>query len=291
MENKRSVTVVAALVREGNQFLIGQRPEGKARAGMWEFIGGKTEPNETNEEALIRECREEIGVTVEVGTLFMDVLHDYPDLFVHLFVYNAKITEGEPQRLEHQDFRWITPGDRRRCVLPRRCRCAREDQGGVSCRGSKLMRPTLRTLFLHGGDILKSPGMQIAKENMQHGSVSVFEHSVCVALVCLWLVHWLHLKVNQRALVRGALLHDYFLYDWHTPDPAHRLHGFRHAGTALRNADRDFELNDTERDMIKKHMFPLNPAPPRFKETAVLCLADKYCALRETVLQRKKANK
>jgi len=182
-------------------------------------------------------------------------------------------------------------GDRRRCVLPRRCRCAREDQGGVSCRGSKLMRPTLRTLFLHGGDILKSPGMQIAKENMQHGSVSVFEHSVCVALVCLWLVHRLHLKVNQRALVRGALLHDYFLYDWHTPDPAHRLHGFRHAGTALRNADRDFELNDTERDMIKKHMFPLNPALPRFKETAVLCLADKYCALRETVLQRKKAKK
>ena len=134
------------------------------------------------------------------------------------------------------------------------------------------MRPTLRTLFLHGGDILKSPGMQIAKENMQHGSVSVFEHSVCVALVCLWIVHRLHLKVNQRALVRGALLHDYFLYDWHTPDPAHRLHGFRHAGTALRNADRDFELNDTERDMIKKHMFPLNPAPPRFKERL-------FCAL------------
>lgn len=120
MENKRSVTVVAALVREGDKFLIGQRPEGKARAGMWEFIGGKTEPNETNEEALIRECREEIGVTVEVGTLFMDVLHDYPDLFVHLFVYNAKITEGEPQRLEHQDFRWITPGeidDARFCPL------------------------------------------------------------------------------------------------------------------------------------------------------------------------------
>lgn len=111
MENKRSVTVVAALVREGDKFLIGQRPEGKTRAGMWEFIGGKTEPNETNEEALIRECREEIGVTVEVGTLFMDVLHDYPDLFVHLFVYNAKIIEGEPQRLEHQDFRWITPGE------------------------------------------------------------------------------------------------------------------------------------------------------------------------------------
>ena len=124
MENKRSVTVVAALVREGNRFLIGQRPEGKARAGMWEFIGGKTEPNETNEEALIRECREEIGVTVEVGTLFTDVLHDYPDLFVHLFVYNAKITEGEPQRLEHQDFRcsapqmWMCSRRSRRSFLP-----------------------------------------------------------------------------------------------------------------------------------------------------------------------------
>ena len=109
MENKRSVTVVAALVREGDKFLIGQRPEGKARAGMWEFIGGKTEPNETNEEALIRECREEIGVTVEVGPLFVDVLHDYPDLFVHRFVYNAKIPEGAPQRLEHEHFSWISP--------------------------------------------------------------------------------------------------------------------------------------------------------------------------------------
>ena len=111
MENKRCVTVVAALVREGDKFLIGQRPVGKARAGLWEFIGGKTETNETNEEALIRECREEIGVTVEVGTLFMDVLHDYLEVFVHLYVYNAKIVEDEPQRLEHQDFRWITPGE------------------------------------------------------------------------------------------------------------------------------------------------------------------------------------
>lgn len=129
MENKRSVTVVAALVREGDKFLIGQRPEGKARAGMWEFIGGKTEPNETNEEALIRECREEIGVTVEVGTLFMDVLHDYPDLFVHLFVYNAKITEGEPQRLEHQDFRWITPEEiDALCSAPQMSMCSRRSR-------------------------------------------------------------------------------------------------------------------------------------------------------------------
>ena len=140
------------------------------------------------------------------------------------------------------------------------------------------MRPTLRTLFLHGGDILKSPGMQIAKENMQHGSVSVFEHSVCVALVCLWLVHRLHLKVNQRALVRGALLHDYFLYDWHEKDESHRWHGFHHARRALDNASRDFELNCIERDIIEKHMFPLNLTPPRFAESVVVTCADKICA-------------
>ena len=146
------------------------------------------------------------------------------------------------------------------------------------------MRPTLRTLFLHGGDILKSPGMQIAKENMQHGSVSVFEHSVCVALVCLWLVHRLHLKVNQRALVRGALLHDYFLYDWHAHDGGrHRMHGFTHGGTAMRNAVRDFHLNRVERDSIENHMFPLTPIPPRYLEGYLVTVADKISATRETV--------
>lgn len=109
MEHKKRVTVAAALIRDGNRFFIGQRPEGKARAGLWEFIGGKTEPGETPQQALVRECKEEIGVTVEVGSLFTDVLHNYPDLFVHLYVYNAKIVKGEPQRLEHQDFRWIMP--------------------------------------------------------------------------------------------------------------------------------------------------------------------------------------
>ena len=145
------------------------------------------------------------------------------------------------------------------------------------------MRATLRTLFLHGGDILKSPGLQIAKENMQHGSVSVFEHSVCVALVCLWLVHRLHLKVNQRALVRGALLHDYFLYDWHVPAKWHRLHGFHHAARACRNAKRDFSLNAVEENMIRAHMFPLGIVVPRYRESWILWTADKICALRETL--------
>ena len=150
-----------------------------------------------------------------------------------------------------------------------------------------------RLVYAHGREILEHDHMAIERVCYQHGVVTTFAHSIRVACLSVWLADRLHLwnRVDLRSLIRAALLHDYFLYDWHTPDPAHRLHGFRHAGTALRNADRDFELNDTERDMIKKHMFPLNPAPPRFKETAVLCLADKYCALRETVLQRKKANK
>lgn len=143
------------------------------------------------------------------------------------------------------------------------------------------MRPTLRTLFLHGGDILKSPGMQIAKENMQHGSVSVFEHSVCVAIVCLWLVHRLHLKVNQRALVRGALLHDYFLYDWHIPGRGHRWHGFTHPRRALENALGEFELGKQERNAILRHMFPLTPVPPCCRIGWLVCLADKWCSLRE----------
>ena len=93
----------------------------------------------------------------------------------------------------------------------------------------------------------------------------------------------LRLRVDERALVRGALLHDYFLYDWHDPDPSHRWHGFFHPQTALKNAERDFSVGDTERDMIAHHMFPLVPRPPRCRESALLCLADKLCALRETL--------
>ena len=94
-----------------------------------------------------------------------------------------------------------------------------------------------------------------------------------------------HIQVDRRSLVRGALLHDYFLYDWHDPDPSHRWHGFFHPQTALKNAERDFSVGDTERDMIAHHMFPLVPRPPRCRESALLCLADKLCALRETVRQ------
>ncbi len=103
--------VVAALIRQGDQFMICQRPPHKARGLLWEFVGGKVEPGETKEEALIRECREELAVTLSVGDVFMDVVHEYPDLTVHLTLFNATIAEGIPQKLEHIDIQWITPSE------------------------------------------------------------------------------------------------------------------------------------------------------------------------------------
>jgi 8-oxo-dGTP diphosphatase len=103
--------VVAALIWNTDRFLICQRPAHKARGLLWEFVGGKVEPGETKEQALIRECREELAVTLAVGDVFMDVTHKYPDLTVHLTLFNATIAEGEPQRLEHNDIRWITPSE------------------------------------------------------------------------------------------------------------------------------------------------------------------------------------
>ena len=103
--------VVAALIWEGDRFLACQRPAHKARGLLWEFVGGKVEAGETKEAALIRECQEELGVTVAAEDVFMEVTHAYPDLTVHLTLFNATIAEGEPQKLEHNDIQWITPSE------------------------------------------------------------------------------------------------------------------------------------------------------------------------------------
>jgi len=103
------VEVVAALLWEQARFLICQRPAHKARGLLWEFVGGKVEPGETREQALIRECREELGITVSVGEVFMEVTHEYPDITVRLTLFHATIAEGAPQKLEHNDLQWITP--------------------------------------------------------------------------------------------------------------------------------------------------------------------------------------
>ena len=134
-----------------------------------------------------------------------------------------------------------------------------------------------------GADILNSNGMALEKGFIQHGNVSVYEHSLSVAVMCLRIKKYLPFKVNTRSLVRGALLHDYFLYDWHVADKSHKWHGFRHARSSWKNARRDFVLNAVEENMILSHMFPLNLSVPKYRESVILCIADKICALSETV--------
>ena len=105
------IEVVAALIWEGDTFMICQRPAHKARGLRWEFAGGKVEPGETKEQALVRECREELAVTLQVGEVFMELTHQYPDLTVRLTLFCASIQEGTPKMLEHNDIRWITVGE------------------------------------------------------------------------------------------------------------------------------------------------------------------------------------
>jgi len=101
--------VVAALIWQGNRFMICQRPAHKARGLLWEFVGGKTEPGETMGEALIRECREELDITVSVGEIFTQVIHEYPDILIRLTLFHCTIAEGTPKLLEHHDIQWIRP--------------------------------------------------------------------------------------------------------------------------------------------------------------------------------------
>ena len=103
--------VVAALIWRGDRFLACQRPAHKARGLLWEFVGGKVEPGETRQVALVRECWEELGITVTVGDVFLEVTHTYPDLTIHLTLFHASIAEGTPQLLEHNDLRWVTTGE------------------------------------------------------------------------------------------------------------------------------------------------------------------------------------
>lgn len=103
--------VVAALIWSNGKFMICQRPENKARGLLWEFVGGKVEKGETKEDALIRECREELDIELIVNDQYTDVIYEYPDITVHLTVFNAEIKEGVPRLLEHNDIKYITPAE------------------------------------------------------------------------------------------------------------------------------------------------------------------------------------
>ena len=138
----------------------------------------------------------------------------------------------------------------------------------------------------YADDILNSDNFQKIKEHIQHGNMTVNEHCINVAKTSLRIKDKLHIKCNKRDLIRGALLHDYFLYDWHEKNAGHRFHGFIHAGRALQNARKDFKLTIREENIILRHMFPLNVVPPMCKEAWLVCLADKICASKETVAGR-----
>ena len=103
--------VVAALVWNGDRFMICQRPAHKARGLLWEFVGGKVEKGESKTDALIRECKEELDIIVEPQDIYMELVHEYPDITVRLTLYNSIIKEGEPKLLEHNDIRWITASE------------------------------------------------------------------------------------------------------------------------------------------------------------------------------------
>jgi len=147
----------------------------------------------------------------------------------------------------------------------------------------KSIKTIKNEIVLHAPEVITSPLLDVERNFIQHGSVNVFEHSYSVACVGVYIAKRFRIKVDYPSLVRGALLHDYFLYDWHIPDKSHRLHGIYHAKKALYNASRDFELNKIERDIISKHMFPLNIKLPRYKESVIVCIADKICATYETL--------
>lgn len=130
----------------------------------------------------------------------------------------------------------------------------------------------------------------LTRSFIQHGTMSVHAHVISVARASLAMAEQLErlgICIDRASLIRGALLHDYFLYDWHDPDPSHRLHGFTHPFAALARAQEDFEdLTPRERNIISRHMFPLVPIPPTCREAWLVCLADKACALHETIAGR-----
>ena len=131
------------------------------------------------------------------------------------------------------------------------------------------------------GDLMKNETVLSMRKFTQHGEITCLEHCLQVAY-CSYRACRL-LRLDYRSAARGALLHDLFLYDWHQPNPYHGLHAFNHPRVALRNASVQFSLTPRESDIIRKHMWPLTPAFPRYRESLIVSLADKYCAVRETI--------
>lgn len=145
----------------------------------------------------------------------------------------------------------------------------------------------------HASDILDSENFQSTKNYIQHGTMPVHSHCIDVAKQSVLISKWLKIPCNERELIRGALLHDYFLYDWHDTKRENYqfFHGFYHPGIALNNALKEYRLTPREKDIIKKHMWPLTVVPPLCREAWIVTTADKYCSLLETLKLRKGTSK
>jgi len=127
---------------------------------------------------------------------------------------------------------------------------------------------------------------QSMKNYIQHGKITTFEHVEFVAKTAFTLNRKLHLKCDEESLVRGAFLHDFYLYDWHK-NKSFNFHGLKHHKIALKNANKYFSLTKKEKNIIKSHMWPLTIFSfPLCKEAVIVCLSDKYCALYETIFKR-----
>lgn len=136
-------------------------------------------------------------------------------------------------------------------------------------------------------ECLESHEARRMKNYIQHGSISTYDHCRNVVRVSYWLSARLRIRVDEKALARGAFLHDFYLYDWHDKDPSHRLHGFSHPRQACQNARRYFKIGKKEAEIIRCHMWPLTLRHmPRSREALIVCVADKYCSLLETLFGR-----
>lgn len=132
-------------------------------------------------------------------------------------------------------------------------------------------------------ELLRSDRVRMMRNFVQHADVSCLDHCISVAYTSLWLSGRLGITVDRRSMIRGAVLHDFFLYDWHVKNGRKGLHGFTHPRTALENAQRQFQLNDREKDIILRHMWPLTPIPPKYRESYIVSFSDKFCSAIEAL--------
>lgn len=137
----------------------------------------------------------------------------------------------------------------------------------------------IRDLYL---ELANHSSLEDMDDFVQHGNTSTLLHSVAVAHFSYLFAKVFRIRINARSLILGALLHDYYLYDWHVYDKSHTFHGFRHPFTSLRNARAAISLTKLEEDIIVRHMFPLIPIPPVYRESMIVCMVDKLCSLYET---------